>query len=220
MAQQRDLGFDPACAGKSGKPLGTHDAVTRNNDRYRVSPTRLPYRLRRHAKPLCYVAISAGMAERNRGHRSAYVTLKYGTFYAQGQIKGFTRARRIGRKLCRCLVQQIGAIINADTAPFKRHNCAILLDKGQITKGCRNGALVHILQGEGLRPKAQSKSYLLKLRDQACTALTAASQRAQTPGWLWVPTSGKTFQHRSHFSPSALAKTTATPTVSGIRNAS
>ena len=32
---------------------------------------------------------------------------------------------------------------------------------------------------------------------------SAASQRAQTPGWAWVPTSGRIFQQRAHFSPSA-----------------
>ena len=49
---------------------------------------------------------------------------------------------------------------------------------------------------------------------------TASSQRPQTPSWLWVPTSGRTFQQRAHFSPVAKANDTATPAVSGIRKAS
>ena len=36
-----------------------------------------------------------------------------------------------------------------------------------------------------------------------CGQFRAPSQRSQTPGWAWVPTSGRIFQQRAHFSPSA-----------------
>ncbi|TMV07671.1 adenylate/guanylate cyclase domain-containing protein [Ruegeria sediminis] len=48
----------------------------------------------------------------------------------------------------------------------------------------------------------------------------ASLQRPQTPAWAWRPTSGRIFQHRWHFSPSAISKTTPTPSTSGRRNAS
>lgn len=49
---------------------------------------------------------------------------------------------------------------------------------------------------------------------------SAASQRAQVPGCAWVPTSGRIFQQRSHFAPSAFSNTTPTPGTSVRRNAS
>ena len=42
---------------------------------------------------------------------------------------------------------------------------------------------------------------------------------AQTPGWAWVPTSGRILQQRAHFSPSASRGTTATPGTSSSRKA-
>src|SRR5581483_11518615 len=49
---------------------------------------------------------------------------------------------------------------------------------------------------------------------------TASVQRSQRVGWsLCVPTSGRTCQQRSHFSPSASATTTPTPATSGRVNA-
>ena len=48
---------------------------------------------------------------------------------------------------------------------------------------------------------------------------SAASQREQTPGWAWVPTSGRIFQQRAHFSPSARWGTTATPGTSSSAKA-
>ena len=43
----------------------------------------------------------------------------------------------------------------------------------------------------------------------------ASAQREQMPGMACCPTSGRIFQHRLHFSPSAFSKTTLTPATSG-----
>src|SRR6185369_13558111 len=65
-------------------------------------------------------------------------------------------------------------------------------------------------QGDGGDGKAKLHSAALR----KCS--TASLQRTQSDGWvLSLPTSGRTRQQRSHFSPSAARKATATPGTSG-----
>ena len=51
--------------------------------------------------------------------------------------------------------------------------------------------------------------------DPAAVQPSAASQRAQVAGWACRPTSGRIFQQRWHFCPSAFSNTTVTPSTSG-----
>ena len=65
MAQQGDLGLDPARAAEASEPLGAHDAVAGDEDRDRIAAAGPTHGLRWHAEVTSDLAVGAGVAEGN-----------------------------------------------------------------------------------------------------------------------------------------------------------
>jgi len=83
MAQQGNLGFDPACPAKPGEPLCTHHPVARDNEWDRIATTGSPHRLCRYIEIAGNLSISACIAERNRENRGADLALEIAAPEAQ-----------------------------------------------------------------------------------------------------------------------------------------